>query len=120
MTLLHRSRPELSEYSGIYDGSEIPLNISRWPKADLRWYLGVRCEKCGLPILFALDSAEGAGKRQPLSAGKLVLTCPLDNCRHQADYTGATVSRFQKQPRKPNETGRNNERGKGEKPRGRV
>jgi len=21
----------------------------------------------------------------PVSAGKLVLTCPLDNCRHQAD-----------------------------------
>jgi hypothetical protein len=38
-----------------------------------------------VPILFALDRAEGAGKRQPVSAGKLVLTCPLDNCRHQAD-----------------------------------
>src|SRR5215467_14126038 len=115
MTLLHRSRPELSEYSGIYDGSEIPLNISRWPKADLRWYLGVRCRKCRLPILFALDRSDGAEKQQPLSAGKLVLTCPLDNCRHQADYTGAAVSRFQKQPGKKDETGENNQSGKSRK-----
>lgn len=91
------------------------MNISRWPKADMRWYLGVRCQKCRLPILFALDHSDGAGKRQSLSAGKLVLTCPLDNCRHQADYTGAAVSRFQKQPGKPNETGKNNERGKSRK-----
>jgi hypothetical protein len=95
------------------------LNISRWPKADLRWYLGVRCQKCHLPILFALDHSEGEGKRQPLSAGKLVLTCPLDSCRHQADYTGAAVSRFQKQPGKPNETGRNDESVKTRKQKGR-
>jgi len=81
----------------------------------MRWYLGVRCKKCRLPILFALDRTEGAEKREPLSAGKLVLTCPLDNCRHQADYTGAAVSRFQKQPVKPNETGEDNESTKGRK-----
>ncbi|OLE90570.1 MAG: hypothetical protein AUF79_09890 [Crenarchaeota archaeon 13_1_20CM_2_51_8] len=81
----------------------------------MRWYLGVRCQKCHMPILFALDHSEGAGKRQALSAGKLVLTCPLENCRHQADYTGAVVSRFQKQPGKPNETGRNNESNKSPK-----
>jgi len=91
------------------------LNISRWPKTDTRWYLGVRCKKCRLPILFALDGTEGAEKREPLSAGKLVLTCPLDNCRYQADYTGAAVSRFQKQPVKPNETGKDNESTKGRK-----
>jgi hypothetical protein len=80
-----------------------------------------------LPILFALDRTEGAEKRLPLSAGKLVLTCSLDNCRHQADYTGAAVSRFQKQagthpaPRpKPNETGKDNESGKGRKHNSRV
>jgi hypothetical protein len=93
------------------------LNISRWPKADTNWYLGVLCQKCRLPILFALDRSEGVGKRQSLWAGKLVLTCPLDNCRHQADYTGATVSRFQKQPGRANETERKNETGKSGKHR---
>jgi len=68
-----------------------------------------------MPILFALDASDGAEKRQSLWAGKLVLTCPLENCRHQADYTGAAVSRFQKQPGKPNETGRNNEGSKSPK-----
>jgi hypothetical protein len=96
------------------------LNISRWPKADTRWYLGVRCKKCGLPILFALDRTEGAEKHQPLSAGKLVLTCPLDTCRHQADYTVAAVSRFQKQPVKPNEAAKDNESNKGRKHNNRV
>jgi hypothetical protein len=86
----------------------------------MRWYLGVRCQKCHLPILFALDRSEGVGKSHPLSAGKLVLTCPLDNCRHQADYTGAAISRFQKQPANPNETARNRESGKGGKQRGRL
>lgn len=86
----------------------------------MRWYLGVRCRKCRLPILFALDSSDGAEKRQSASPGKLVLTCPLDNCRHQADYTGATISRFQKQPGKPDETGRNLESGKSGKPRNRA
>jgi hypothetical protein len=65
--------------------------------------------------LFALDRTEGTEKREPLSAGKLFLTCPLDNCRHQADYTGAAVSRFQKQPVTPNETGKDNESTKGRK-----
>ncbi len=86
----------------------------------MRWYLGVRCQNCHLPILFALDRSEGVGKPQPLSGGKLVLTCPLDNCRHQADYTGAAVARFQKQPVNPNETARNNESGKNGKQRGRL
>jgi len=69
--------------------------------------------------LFALDRSEGVGKRQPLSSGKLVLTCPLDNCGHQADYTDAAVSRFQKQPGKPDETGKR-ESGKSGKHSGRA
>jgi hypothetical protein len=68
-----------------------------------------------MPILFALDRTEGAKEGQPVSAGKLVLTCTLDECRHQADYTAADVSRFQKMPGKPNEIGRNNESGKSRK-----
>jgi hypothetical protein len=86
----------------------------------MRWYLGVRCKKCRSPILFALDRSEGEGKHQSLPAGKLVLTCPLDECRHQADYTGARLSRFLKQQGKPNETGKNNESRKTGKRRDRV
>jgi len=71
------------------------MRISQWPKADTRSYLGVQCKKCRAPILFALDRSEGEGK--PMSAGKLVLTCSLPECRHQGDYTTASVSRFQKQ-----------------------
>jgi hypothetical protein len=86
----------------------------------MQWYLGVRCRKCRLPILFALDRREGAQTREPLSAGRLVLTCPTDNCRHQADYTGARVSRFQKQLGKANEAGPSSESVKGGKRRGRA
>jgi hypothetical protein len=68
-----------------------------------------------MPILFALDRSEGAKEGQPLSAGKLVLTCPLEECGHQADYTASAVSRFQKIPGKPNETGRENESSKSRK-----
>jgi hypothetical protein len=45
----------------------------------------------------ALDRSEGEGKPAH-SGGKLVLTCPTAECRHQADYSSASVSRFQKQP----------------------
>jgi len=68
-----------------------------------------------MPILFALDSSEGTKEGQPASAGKLVLTCPVDECRHQADYTAAAVSRFQKSPGKPNETERKNDSGENRK-----
>ncbi len=78
------------------------MHISRWPKVDTKWYLGVQCQKCGTPILFALDHSEGDG--QPLPPGKLVLTCSLAECRHQADYSTAAVSRFQKQPSVSNDT----------------
>lgn len=85
------------------------MNISRWSSIDLRWYLAVRCEKCQVPILFALDRSEGAEERQPPPAGKLVLTCTLDKCKHKADYTTAAVLRFQKQPGATNETRSKNE-----------
>jgi hypothetical protein len=77
------------------------VNVPRWPKADEQWYLGVQCKKCRMPILFALDRSEGGrGDQLPL-ARRLVLTCTLDTCRHQADYSAASVSRFRKPPVKP-------------------
>jgi len=72
------------------------MRISRWSKVDAKWYLGVHCRKCQAPILFALDHSDG--EVQPAPAGKLLLTCPLAECRYQADYSGANVSRFQKEP----------------------
>ena len=84
------------------------MSTYHWAKtADARWYLAVRCEKCALPILFALDHSEGAKDDRP--AAKLVLTCSVDECRHKADYTTAAVLRFQKQPAAANETRRNHE-----------
>ena len=90
------------------------MNISQWPKTDMRWYLGVRCLKCHRPILFALDRTEGTGEGQTVSAGKLVLTCTIDKCKHQADYSGAAVSRFQRKSN-PARTRRNDESGKSRK-----
>ena len=72
------------------------MRTSRWPKADARWYLGVKCRKCEEPILFALDHSEG--NTQPAAAGKLLLTCPRTECGHRDDYSAARVSRFQKPP----------------------
>jgi hypothetical protein len=85
------------------------VNVSSWPKAEKQWYLGVRCRRCHLPILFAVDRSGGIGEAQAPSAGRLVLTCTLETCRHRADYTDADVSRFQKEPVKPNETRTNGE-----------
>jgi len=70
------------------------MNLS-WTKPDERWYLGVHCRKCKAPILFALDRDDAAV--QGASASKLVLSCTVDTCKHKAEYTGAAVSRFQKQ-----------------------
>ena len=80
------------------------VNVSSWPKADKQWYLGVRCRRCHLPILFAVDRSGGIGKAQAPSAERLVLTCTQETCRHRADYTTTVVFRFQKEPFKPNET----------------
>jgi len=46
--------------------------------------------------LFALDRSEGTEEEVTPLAGKLVLTCTTDKCRHRADYTAASVSRFRK------------------------
>jgi hypothetical protein len=104
----------LFDFFNSYPKVRILVNISQWPKTDMRWYLGVRCRKCQKPILFALDRTEGTGEGETVSAGKLVLTCTLDKCKHQADYSGAAVSRFQKKG-SPTETRRNDESGKGRK-----
>jgi hypothetical protein len=88
------------------------VNILQWPKNDLRWYLGVRCQKCKVPILFALDRSDGAGEGQPTSPAKLFLTCSREKCRHQADYSAAAVSRFQRRPDSFNDTTRKHESSK--------
>jgi hypothetical protein len=72
------------------------MNVFHRFKNDKRWYLAVRCEKCQLPILFALDRGEGEESRPLPLAAKLVLTCTLDKCRHRADYTTSAILRFQK------------------------
>jgi hypothetical protein len=72
------------------------MRISHWSKVDTKWYLGVKCSKCDAPILFALDHSDGM--TQPALARTLLLTCSLADCGHQADYSNAAVSRFQKQP----------------------
>jgi len=74
------------------------MNVYHRPKVDSRWYLAVRCEKCQLPILYAVDNGEGSVDRPPPVSAKLVLTCTMDNCKHRSDYTAAAVFRFQKQP----------------------
>jgi hypothetical protein len=68
--------------------------MSGWSKTEAAWYLGVPCGKCQTPILFALDRSESDQEFVPVA--KLVLTCPQASCRHQADYSSAAFSRFQK------------------------
>jgi hypothetical protein len=72
------------------------MRISQWSKVDTKWYLGVHCRRCAAPILFALDHSDG--EVQPATRGKLLLTCHWAECRHQADYSSAAVSRFRKKP----------------------
>ena len=84
------------------------MRISQWPKSvEAKWYLGVKCQKCRTPILFALDRTEGEGR--PAPPAKLFLTCPQAECKHQADYSAAAVSRFKKGPDAPNETKKGDE-----------
>jgi hypothetical protein len=92
------------------------VNTSFQRSKDTRWYLGVRCHKCYEPILFALDRSEGTAESTPPSAGKLVLTCTTEQCRHRADYTAAPVSRFQKQPADPMEKNNESKSGKHKRP----
>lgn len=56
--------------------------------------MGVLCKHCSAPILFGLDRSDGHGPINPWV--KLVLTCGDSVCSEQDDYSGATVSRFQK------------------------
>ena len=72
------------------------MPVTHWSKIDTKWYFGVHCRKCSSPILFALDHSDGGS--EPLFHGKLLLTCPVPACRDQADYSTATISRFQKEP----------------------
>ena len=87
--------------NGVTEEINKRMRISHWSKVDTRWYLGVHCRKCDAPILFALDHSDG--ENQPAPAGKLLLTCV--GCRHRADYSKATVLRFQKSPTEAKETG---------------
>ena len=70
------------------------MNRFHSPKTDTRWYQAVRCERCGSPILFAIDHTEGERENPP--AAKLVLTCAGETCGHRGDYTAAAVLRYQK------------------------
>ena len=99
-----------------FRGHRDPMKISQWPKADLQWYLGVRCKKCRTPILFALDRSEGTGE-STTTAGRLFLTCPLEKCKHQADYSGAPVARFQKTPESAADAKKAPESAKARKPK---
>jgi hypothetical protein len=71
------------------------MRISHWSKVDTRWYLGVLAGNAKRQ--FYLLSTRATGEVRPSPAGKLLLTCPPAECRHQADYSAATVSRFQKE-----------------------
>ena len=94
------------------------MNISRWARSvDSRWYLGVRCKKCRVPILFALDLSEGEKEVPVAAASKLVLTCSIETCKHRDDYSGAAVSRFQNKPQTPDETKGKSEVSKSRKPK---
>ena len=89
------------------------MKISNWSRIDLRWYLGVPCRKCQLPILFARDHTEASEELQRRPTGKLVLTCTLDECNYRADYTDSPVFRFKKpqnlvNPNKGNKEGSRN------------
>src|SRR6188474_3209818 len=99
----HRSLQNVSP--GLYcpiegDGGRLVLQgVSvnpRWPGSSPQWYLGVRCQKCHIPILFAVDHSDRSEDTQTRRAGTLVLTCTVDACRHKADYTNAVVLRLQK------------------------
>jgi transcriptional regulator with XRE-family HTH domain len=95
--LSRKKMPPPPERADICDKLERTLNLPTGRFAGLA-DLQRRQElnKTESPILFALDHSDG--EVQPVPAGKLLLTCPLAKCRHQADYSTATVSRFQKEP----------------------
>ena len=67
---------------------------SNWHNSEPKSYLGVHCNKCGSPILFAIDRSDG--NPEQVSFARLVLTCSQDECRHRADYSSATASQFRR------------------------
>jgi len=69
------------------------LNRSTKPKADVR-YFGVRCQRCGSPILFAIDRRDGKDGSPYKPVDKLVLTCHQATCKHQGNYTASVVSGY--------------------------
>ena len=72
--------------------------FSRWHHPEPRWYLGVCCNRCQSPILFALDHTDEAEDRPQPTTAKLVLTCTREGCGHKADYTAAAVLRLLRLP----------------------
>jgi len=85
------------------------LNNPQLSRTGPRPYLAVLCEKCQLPILFALDRSDESTDFQLHGAGRLVLTCTVANCRHRADYTMTAVFRLKAQPPQIDHYGRTNE-----------
>ena len=75
------------------------MNVfSRWHHSEPRWYLGVRCNRCQSPILFALDHMDEADDSPKPTTARLVLTCTHEGCGHKADYTAADVLRILRPP----------------------
>ena len=60
--------------------------------ADKTTYVGVCCKKCNEPILFGVARST----MDPEAPAKLLLTCARPECRHQADYSAAAISRYTK------------------------
>ncbi len=48
------------------------------------WYIGVSCKKCHKPIVLFHDPSKG--KTRMTGPGKLQVTCPDPDCRHEALY----------------------------------
>jgi len=76
------------------------MNTS-WTRVDTRWYLAVNCQACSTPIPFAVDYSDR--EQPPEPAGMLFLTCAAEQCGHRANYTAATVLRYQKQLETPDD-----------------
>jgi hypothetical protein len=57
-------------------------------------YFGVRCNKCGSPILFGVDRSEGNGPMH--GAVILTLTCAESACGWRDDYSKSPVGRYRK------------------------
>src|SRR4029453_1301712 len=94
--------------------NDCPMRL-HWSKVDVRWYLGVRCQKCKFPIIFGLDHSSAAESTPRQTAQKLFLTCTAQECGFRADYTGASILRLQKSADNKNDLREKNESVKGRK-----